>query len=105
MDGKASLESSHGERWVAAKEFFQFIYMTDMGEDEILPEIEIPASPPRSGWAFLEFARRAGDYALAGAAARISLADDDTIADTDLLVTDYFDNLLSWMQGDMGGDF
>jgi len=31
--------------------------------------------------------------------------DDDTIADTDLLVTDYFDNLLSWMQGDMSGDF
>ena len=31
--------------------------------------------------------------------------DDDTIADTNLLVTDYFDNLLSWMQGDMSGDF
>jgi hypothetical protein len=31
--------------------------------------------------------------------------DDDTIGDTDLLVTDYFDNLLSWMQDDMVGDF
>ena len=31
--------------------------------------------------------------------------DDDTVADTDLLVTDYFDNLLSWMQGDVSEDF
>ena len=80
LDGKVRLEGAHGERWVAAKEFFHFIYMTDMSEDEILTEIEIPASPPHSGWAFLEFARRDGDYALAGAAARITLADDDSIA-------------------------
>jgi hypothetical protein len=31
--------------------------------------------------------------------------DDDTVSDTDLLVTDYFDNLLSWMQGDLSEDF
>jgi hypothetical protein len=31
--------------------------------------------------------------------------DDDTIVDTDVLVTDQFNNLLSWMEGDVGGDF
>jgi carbon-monoxide dehydrogenase medium subunit len=73
LDARFKLESAHGERWVAAKDFFQFIYMTDLGPDEILTQIEIPPSPPKTGWAFLEFARRDGDYALAGAAARITL--------------------------------
>lgn len=36
-------------------------------------EIELPAAAPRTGAAFLEVARRHGDYALAGVAATVTL--------------------------------
>ena len=38
-------------------------------------EIEVPAPPPRTGAAFVEFARRHGDFALAGAAAVVTLSE------------------------------
>ena len=36
-------------------------------------EIETPAQPAHSGWAFHEFARRHGDYALVGVAATVQM--------------------------------
>jgi carbon-monoxide dehydrogenase medium subunit len=41
----------------------------------VLVEIEVPAPPPRTGAAFVEFARRHGDFALAGAAAVVTLSE------------------------------
>ena len=39
----------------------------------MLTEIAIPAAPAGTGWAFVEVARRHGDYAQLGVAARITL--------------------------------
>ena len=41
----------------------------------MLVEIEVPAPPPRTGAAFVEFTRRHGDFALAGAAAVVTLSE------------------------------
>ena len=49
------------------------MFSTDLAPDEILVEIELPASPPRTGWSFMEVAPRAGDYALMGVAALVTL--------------------------------
>lgn len=65
--------SSSGERWIEAKDFFVGMFTTALEPDEILVEIEVPFLPSRSGWSFLEVAPRAGDYAMMGVAALVTL--------------------------------
>ncbi|MEW6320673.1 MAG: xanthine dehydrogenase family protein subunit M [Acidobacteriota bacterium] len=62
-------------RTIAAADFFLGLYATALEPDEILTDIAIPPLPRGAGWAIDEFARRHGDYALAGAAA-ILVTDD-----------------------------
>ncbi len=73
LDARFRIVRAGGERWVAARDFFLGLLATDLGLDEVLAEIEVPAPPPRTGWSFHEVARRHGDYAQVGVAARISL--------------------------------
>jgi CO/xanthine dehydrogenase FAD-binding subunit len=58
---------------VEAADFFAGLFTTALEPEEILAEAAIPPPPPRTGWAFLEIARRHGDYAQAGNAARVTL--------------------------------
>lgn len=62
-----------GERWIEARDFFLGMFTTALESDEMLTEIELPAIPPHTGWSFMEVAPRAGDYALMGIAALITL--------------------------------
>lgn len=62
-----------GSRWIAADGFYPGLFTTALAHDELLTAIEFPTSPPRTGWAFDEVARRHGDYALVGAAAMVCL--------------------------------
>ena len=62
-----------GERWVPAEEFFISLFTTVMMPDELLVEVAVPPRPPRTGWSFMEVARRHGDYALMGVAATVTL--------------------------------
>ena len=62
-----------GERWVPAEEFFISLFTTALMPDELLVEVAIPPLPPRTGWSFMEVARRHGDYALVGVAATVTL--------------------------------
>jgi carbon-monoxide dehydrogenase medium subunit len=73
LDARFLARSENGERWISAEDFFLGIFTTELEPEEILVEVVYPPMPPRSGWAFLEFARRQGDYALAGLAALVSL--------------------------------
>ena len=65
-------QSVRGERKIKAAEFFEDILTTTLQPDEILTKIIVPKIPNNSGTAFVEIARRHGDFALAGAAAQIS---------------------------------
>ena len=76
LDARLRLQSVRGERWVSAGDFFQGLFSTALEPDEMLTEIAVPAAPSRTGWAFLEVARRHGDYAQMGVAARLTLGDD-----------------------------
>lgn len=80
LDARLRVQSSQGDRWVDARDFYLDLFATDLQPDELLVEITIPDLPARTGWAFDEVARRHGDYAMAGAAATVTLADDGTIA-------------------------
>lgn len=65
--------SHRGERWVPAEEFFVGLLTTVLEPDELLVEVSLPPMPPRSGWSFIEVARRHHDFALVGVAAVASL--------------------------------
>ena len=57
-----------GERRVAAGDFFKGIYETDLSARELLVAVELPAARNNAAHFFHEFARRHGDYAIAGLA-------------------------------------
>ncbi|HET6780991.1 MAG TPA: xanthine dehydrogenase family protein subunit M [bacterium] len=74
-----------GRRVVESEKFFLALLTTALGPDELLVEVRFPAHQ-KMGTAFLEVARRHGDYALAGVAAILS-ADGDSIKDCRLAFT------------------
>ncbi len=76
LEARLRLQKRGSERWVDATEFFQYMFTTDIQPNEILTEIDIPPMPKGTGWAFEEFSRRKGDYALAGVAALITVGAD-----------------------------
>jgi CO/xanthine dehydrogenase FAD-binding subunit len=76
LGGQMRARSLHGERWIAAKNFFTSALTTILESDEMLMEVELPAAPARSGSAFTEVARRRGDFALIGVACTVALDDD-----------------------------
>lgn len=57
-----------GERHVKAGKFFLGPLTTALAEDEIILDLRLPSWPAGRRWAFSEFARRPGDFALAGVA-------------------------------------
>ncbi len=76
LDGEVVARSISGPRIIKAEEFFTGYLSTALVADELVTEIRFPWLSPRSGWAFMEFARRSGDYALAGMAAVITPTPD-----------------------------
>ncbi len=68
-----------GERWVEARDFFRGLFDTALEPEEALVEVELPPPSAATGSSFQEIARRHGDYALAGVAARVELDGDGAI--------------------------
>jgi carbon-monoxide dehydrogenase medium subunit len=98
LEARLSLQSRRGGRTIPAAEFFTGILSTALAEDELLTAIEIPARPAGSRSAFVEAARRHGDYAMAGVAVELVLDEHQTcrscriallsVGDTPLLALD-----------------
>ena len=68
LDGRFALASAQGQRWVAAEDFFQGVYETALGPDEILTAVRLPKRGSGGVSVFDEVARRRGDFAMAGLA-------------------------------------
>ncbi|MXX78424.1 MAG: xanthine dehydrogenase family protein subunit M, partial [Gemmatimonadales bacterium] len=62
-----------GERTIDIDDFFHGLFMTALGEDEILTEIQVPVPPAGSGGAYVKLERKVGDYAVAGVAVQLTL--------------------------------
>lgn len=73
LDARLKAQSISGERWIDAKNFFVGMFTTALEPNEILVEIELPFMSAHTGWSFMEVAPRAGDYALMGVAALVTL--------------------------------
>ncbi len=65
-----------GERRMAAEEFFKGIYETALSAQELLISVELPVAQKNSAHFFYEFARRHGDYAIAGLVAQAIVQGD-----------------------------
>jgi carbon-monoxide dehydrogenase medium subunit len=69
LGGRVRAQSTRGERWIEAAEFMLGPFTTALEPDELLTEVALPLLPAGTGTAFIEYSRRHGDYAMAGAAA------------------------------------
>ncbi len=69
----------NGERTIDIDDFFHGLFMTALGEDEILTEIHIPVPSGASGGAYVKLERKVGDYAVAGAAVQLTLDEDGKV--------------------------
>lgn len=80
LDATVVVQGPAGTRAIPAGDFFQGWMTTALEPDEILIAVRYPVMSPSSGHGFAEVARREGDFALAGAAAVVSLGADGTVA-------------------------
>lgn len=72
--------SEHGERVIAARDFFLDTFTTAIEPSEVLTEIRLPIPGARSGSAYRKLERRAGDFSTVGSAVALRLGEDGRIA-------------------------
>ncbi len=73
LHARFKAQSTRGPRWIDAPDFFQSLFTTALAPDEMLVEVALPPLPAHTGCAFVEFARRRGDYAMMGVAVVVTL--------------------------------
>jgi aerobic carbon-monoxide dehydrogenase medium subunit len=76
LGAQLTIRSASACRTVAASDFFTGLYSTVLGPAELVVDVHVPPLPAGTGWAVDEVARRHGDFALAGAAAAVTLDHD-----------------------------
>jgi carbon-monoxide dehydrogenase medium subunit/6-hydroxypseudooxynicotine dehydrogenase subunit alpha len=76
LDARFHVRSTRGTRSLGWRELFVTHFTTSLEPDEVLIEVEVPPARPSTGMAFVEFARRHGDFALGGAAALATLNEE-----------------------------
>jgi len=75
LDATMLAVSKRDERKIAASDFFQTVFTTSLEADELLTEVRLPTLPDTSRVGFVEFSRRAGDFAIVAVAAVVDAAD------------------------------
>lgn len=79
LDAEIEATSVRGTRRIPATEFFTGLWETALAADEILTAVTFPVWSGRVGFSVQEFARRHGDFAIAGATVAVELDSDDTV--------------------------
>jgi carbon-monoxide dehydrogenase medium subunit len=80
LDAQMDVLSSTGSRRIEARDFFTGLWETSLQPGEMLTAVDFPVWGGRSGFALEEFARRHGDFAIAGAAVAVELDDDNRVS-------------------------
>jgi carbon-monoxide dehydrogenase medium subunit len=73
-DATIHLASKGGQRIIPASELFVGALQTSIKDGELITMVEFKRQSAARRWAFQEFARRRGDYALAGVAVHFDVA-------------------------------
>ncbi|GAY07951.1 xanthine dehydrogenase family protein subunit M [Pseudonocardia sp. N23] len=80
LDGRVVVRSRAGERTIEADDFFTGAFTNALDAGEMVVAIEVPGSPPGTGSAFVEVARRHGDLPVCGVAAVVTRSDDGRVS-------------------------
>lgn len=80
LGGLIELRSKRKTRTVPAADFFKGVLTTEKQPDELITGLDFPTAAPGAGHGFAEFAQRHGDFALAAAAATVTLDGSGNIA-------------------------
>lgn len=86
LDGVATVRSERGTRTVPAAEFFLYTFTPALEADEVLAEVWLPLPSPGTGQAFVEVARRHGDFALVSTAVSLTVTAQGRCADARIAV-------------------
>lgn len=73
LDAQIIARSTAGERRIPFDRYPEMTFVPDLTDQELITEVVFPRWPEDHGWAFEEFAPRHGDFAIAAAAALVSL--------------------------------
>jgi carbon-monoxide dehydrogenase medium subunit len=73
LDGVVVIAGAQGRRELPAEKFFTGMLSNALEPGEMVVELRYPHQPAGTGTAFVEFARRLGDFAIAGAAAMLTV--------------------------------
>jgi carbon-monoxide dehydrogenase medium subunit len=87
LDAEIVATSSGGSRVIPATEFFVDLLTTQLRPGEILTEVRIPGGGERSGAAYRKLPQPASHFALAGAAARVTLGAGEKIESAAIGIT------------------
>jgi aerobic carbon-monoxide dehydrogenase medium subunit len=79
LDATMHAASVRGPRSIPAADFFDGLWSTTLADDELLTGVSWPVWNGRCGFSVQEFARRQGDFALAGATVAVELDRADRV--------------------------
>jgi CO/xanthine dehydrogenase FAD-binding subunit len=74
VDGSIRVQGPDGSRDIPAADFFLGFFQTALSPGEIATELLFPLPGEGTGWSFLEFARRHGDFAMVAVATLLKLS-------------------------------
>jgi carbon-monoxide dehydrogenase medium subunit len=80
LGGEFDIAGPTGSRTVRSDDFFKGLFETALASDDVLTAIRVPVARADTRVGFAEFARRHGDYAMAGLAA-CARADGEALRD------------------------
>jgi carbon-monoxide dehydrogenase medium subunit len=85
LGGEVVARSVRGVRTISAESFIQGFLTTALEADELVTAIRVPPWPASTGWAFNEFSRRNGDFAIVGVATVLGLEADGRVSNARLV--------------------
>lgn len=80
LDAEFDVRGPNGTRTIRAADFFVSTFMTALEPDEILIALKVPVSAERCGFGVAEFARRHGDFALAGSTVALQVDESGRVS-------------------------
>jgi aerobic carbon-monoxide dehydrogenase medium subunit len=86
LDATLIAASKSGRRRIRFADFPAGYLTSHLRHDEIVTRVEFPALRAGTGWAFVEFARRPADFAIAAAAVVLSIDGSDSIREARIAV-------------------
>jgi len=85
LDAEVKAQGPNGVRTIPIQEFLLTYLTTALEPNEILTEVRFPVMAKNTGWAFQEFARRHGDFAIVEVGAMLAL-DHGTVKDARIAI-------------------